>query len=112
MKTPGVVAELVGALEAEINNGGFDQFFFNSAGDKTAETIEALAAIGAHHTANIVRRAASRFPGGMPSPDRDKRQEDLERISPDSDAFEDEDQAFYEYKDNLSELVASHETGV
>lgn len=30
-----VVKALIDELEAKINNGGFDQFFFNSAGDHT-----------------------------------------------------------------------------
>ena len=105
------VVSLIEALEAEINNGGFDQFFFNSAGDNTAQTIEALAAVGAHHTAATVRKAASRFPNGMPPTDRNARQELLERISPDSDAFEEEDEAFLEYKDDLSGLLAKHGSG-
>jgi hypothetical protein len=102
------VVALIEALEAEVNNGGFDQFFFNDAGDRTAETIEALRAIGANHTASIVQAAAAKFPGGMPPIDRDMRQEVLERVSPDSDAFEEQDDAFYEYKDDLSRLANAH----
>src|SRR6185295_11604327 len=34
-------------LEAEVNNGGFSQFFDNSAGDYAAETPGALRTIGA-----------------------------------------------------------------
>ena len=40
--SPDVVTELIQALEGEVNNGGFDQFFYNSAGDNTADTILAL----------------------------------------------------------------------
>jgi hypothetical protein len=35
-------------LEAEVNNGGFHQYFYNSAGDNTAEAIRALEEIGAY----------------------------------------------------------------
>jgi hypothetical protein len=106
---PKVVRELIRELEAELNNGGFDQFFFNSAGDRTAETIAALEAIGASHTAGIVRKAAARFPGGMPPADRDERQALLsDSVSPDSDAFEDEDAAFLEYRDDLEALAAAY----
>jgi hypothetical protein len=101
---------LVEALEAEINNGGFDQFFFNSAGDKTLETIEALTAIGAAHTAAIVRSAADKFPRGRPPQDRDARQALLEEISPDGDAFSDEDEAFLEYREDLAALVTRYAT--
>jgi hypothetical protein len=103
------VRELVGILEAEVNNGGFDQFFFNSAGDRTCDIIYALEAIGAKHTAAIVRSAASKFPGGMPPVDRDARQGLLlEQVSPDSDAFESDDQAFFAYHDDLESLVNAY----
>lgn len=103
-----VVKELVEDLEAEINNGGFDQFFFNSAGDKVSEAIIALKCIGAAHTAKIVESACAKFPGGMPPKERSERQELLLKVSPNSDAFEGEDQAFYEYQDNLAGLVANY----
>jgi hypothetical protein len=103
------VERLVGELEAEVNNGGFDQFFFNSAGDEAAETIEALEVIGAHRTAAILRRACATFPGAMPPTDRDARQGLLlDVVSPGGDAFEAEDEAFYACEDDLSALVAAH----
>lgn len=103
------VERLVGELETEVNNGGFDQFFFNSAGDDAAKTIEALEVIGAYKTATIVRRACAKFPGGMPPADRDARQGLLlDVVSPDSEAFEAEDEDFYVYEDDHSALVAAH----
>jgi hypothetical protein len=56
------VSDLIGALEGEVNNGGFDQFFYNNAGDNT----RALEAIGAFKMADILKRAAAVFPAGMP----------------------------------------------
>lgn len=102
------IQELIDELEAEINNGGFNQFFFNSAGNHTEEIIKALVKIGAFRTAEIVKKAASKFPGGMPSKDRDERQEALEEISPDSDAFEELDEEFLAYEDDLASLVANY----
>jgi hypothetical protein len=103
------IAMLVERLEGEVNNGGFDQFFYNASADRVAETIEALEAIRAHRTADIVRRACARFPGGMPPTDWAARQEILlDVVSPDSDAFEQEDQDFYAYVDDLASLVAEH----
>lgn len=104
-----IVRELINELEAEVNNGGFDQFFFNSAGDNTEETIQALKVIGANHTAGIVQLAASKFPSGMPPIDRFKRQGELQVISPESDLFEDLDEAFLEYRDDLASLVDGYE---
>lgn len=105
---PQVAKLLVEELEAEVNNGGFDQFFFNSAGDKAEETILALKAIGAKHTASILEEACKKFPGEMPPNDRSLRQELLEQVSPDSTRFEDEDAAFYEYRDDLAGLVSTY----
>jgi penicillin V acylase-like amidase (Ntn superfamily) len=69
------VVDLVNAVEGEVNNGGFHQFFYNNAGDNTMETIQALEIIGAKNMANIVRRAAAMFPGGTPPKDRFARQD-------------------------------------
>ena len=103
------VARLIGELEAEVNNGGFDQFFFNSAGNEASEILEALDAVGATRTAEIVRRACSRFAGGMPPKGWTDRQEELtERVSPDSDAFDTEDEEFFAYEDDLAGLVAAY----
>ncbi len=49
------IVDLVVELEDEVNNGGFHQFFNNSSGDNTAETIQALEAIGATVVAEILK---------------------------------------------------------
>ena len=105
---PNLVRELVAALEAEVNNGGFDQFFFNSTGDRTAETVVALEAIGANAVAEIARAAIAKFPQGDVPADRDARQELLEQVSPDGEAFAREDEAFYAYPDDLARLVDAY----
>jgi Domain of unknown function (DUF4375) len=93
-------------LEAEINNGGFDQFYTNSAGDFATETVTALEAIGAAHTAAIVRRANALFDSSVPPRNRDEREDALETIRDDrEDDLEELDSAFYEYKDKLSQLL-------
>jgi hypothetical protein len=57
----------VDGLEREVNNGGFDQFFFNSSGNTALETIPALERLGAKHV----------FPGGRPSANRDEREKQM-----------------------------------
>lgn len=100
------IPELIRSLEAEVNNGGFDQFFFNSASDKTSDIIEALELVGATKTADIVRRAAAKFPGGLPPTEWAKRQNVLvDEISPDADAFQEFDQEFYANSEDLPALV-------
>jgi hypothetical protein len=99
------IVALINALEAEVNNGGLDQFFYNSAGDNTAEIIQALEAIGAARMAEIVKRAAAKFPSGMPPKDRFARQDILLEISPNGEAFEELDGEFYGYPDDLAHLL-------
>ena len=100
------VARLVELLEGEINNGGFHQFFYNSAGDETAGIIRALKKIGAIKTADIVERAAVRFPGGMPPKDRFKRQDLLlKKVDPQIKVFEELDEEFYAYPEDLQALL-------
>ena len=103
-----LVRELIDSVEREVNNGGFDQFFFNSASDRTSEIIHALNAIGAQRTATILEDAASKFPGGVPPADRNERQNLIAKISPNSDAFETQDERFLQYKDDLTELVNAY----
>ncbi len=105
MDTPEVSA-LIDALEGEVNNGGFHQFFYNSAGGNTMETIRALEAIGAATMADIVKRAAAMFPGEIPPKDRFLRQGVLLESYPHSAAFRELDEEFYRYPDNLSQLLA------
>lgn len=102
------IQQLVDELEAEINNGGFDQFFFNPTGDFTEETIQAVSSIGAFHTAEIVKKGASLFPGGMLPKDQDSRQKLVEEISPNSDAFEEFDDAFLAYENDFASLILSY----
>jgi hypothetical protein len=107
--TPEEARRLIDRLEAEVNNGGFDQYFFNSSGDEASAVIEALETVGASKTARIVRKACARFPGGMPPSDRNERQDALERVSPGSQAFDREDRAFLRYEDDLAKLVAAYQ---
>jgi len=51
------VAYLINVLEAEVNNGGFLQFFTNSSGQYTNETIESLEMIGANYTKGLLENA-------------------------------------------------------
>ena len=97
------------ALEREVNNGGFDQFFFNSSGDTAMETIAALERLGAKHTAALVRRAVAVFPDGQPVADRDAREKQMATL-PDSarELWSKLDDEFYEYRDNLAVLERAY----
>jgi hypothetical protein len=75
------------ALEADVNNGGFDQFYFNSSGDLASFAPSALRAIGAQRMADIVEKANSLFGANGPSRSTNARQDQLFLIAPpDSDS--------------------------
>jgi hypothetical protein len=106
------LTSLIDLLQSEVNNGGFDQFFFNSSGDKTSQIVEALETISATKAAEIVKRAAGKFPGGMPPREWFKRQDVLlEQVSPEADAFLDLDKEFYANPENLNELLSKFSPG-
>ena len=94
--------------DAEIHNGGFDQFFFNSSGDYTQETMDALNIIGASISLSLFEKAISWFPNSRPDPDREKRWKQMEPFG-ESVAYEkllnELDAKFYKYEDNISNLV-------
>jgi hypothetical protein len=69
-------------FEGEVLNGGLDQFFCNSTGDRTFPTIEALEKIGAIACASILKKACECFPDARPSAirtDRLRQIDDLRR---------------------------------
>tara|TARA_R110002096_G_scaffold354359_2_gene547505 strand:- start:84 stop:497 length:414 start_codon:yes stop_codon:yes gene_type:complete len=96
-------------LEAEVNNGGFDQFFDNSAGNQADITVTALKEIGATNCADILRRACDLFPNSKPSQDRNVQQDQLCAIRDnDEEAFDALDDEFYEYPDDISGLLGKY----
>jgi hypothetical protein len=97
------------SLESDVNNGGFLQYFGNSMGGTAAFAADALKDIGAPNLAAIVERAVSlAFPNRVPS-DWDERGEIVDEIEEGDDElimkFEALDEAFYEYPDDLVELL-------
>jgi len=92
-------------LEREVNNGGFKQFYFNSSGNYAHEVIDSLNLIGAHKTADIVKKANDQFPNGKVPKDRDQRQQLISQVERDAEkVWEDLDNEFYKYDDDLNSL--------
>jgi hypothetical protein len=48
-------------VDDEVNNGGFNQYFFNSSGQFAMEAIEGFDLIDAHERADLVRRAVDQL---------------------------------------------------
>lgn len=97
-------AVLIHALEAEVNNGGFDQFFLNSSGRFALQTVEALHAIGADHTSKLLEEAiAIAYPDGYPENPADH--ENTTDSDDALDALGELDERFLDYEDPLTDLV-------
>jgi hypothetical protein len=103
------VAYCVDALEREVANGGFDQFFWNYSGDTAHETLEALQAIGAPQAAALVREAIACFPGGKVPSSREERERLLESMGEaPREKWSQLDDRFHEYPDDLTGLMRAY----
>lgn len=92
-------------LEREINNGGFNQYFYNSSGTFAHQTVESLKAIGATATATVLQRAINEFPDSSVPEDESKRWKVLEEIQEAADlVWERLDNEFLEYREDLTTL--------
>lgn len=92
-------------LEDEVNNGGFDQYFYNSSGDNAHETLLALKTIRANNCLKLMENAVSEFPDHTVPKERVRRQEILSKIEKEAQKVWDNlDNKFYTYPDNLDSL--------
>jgi len=92
-------------FEREINNGGFSQYFFNTAGGYANNTIISLQLIGANKTASILQAAINQFPDNKIPLDHVDRQNAIELIADEAyKAWEELDQKFFLYEDDLNAL--------
>src|SRR5512142_287356 len=69
-------------LEADVNNGGFDQYYFNGSGDQAFFAPQALRLVGAHRMAAIVANANAVFGPDGPSRTRTARQAQRALVAP------------------------------
>jgi hypothetical protein len=99
----------VWSLQGEVDNGGFDQFYFNSSGDYASDTPQALKAIGAVRTAVIVREANALLGPTGPSADRNTRIGQLDSLPESAQkAFSVLENRFYKKEDDLDALLESY----
>ena len=92
-------------FEKEVNNGGFNQYYFNSSGENCYETVQALKEIKTTHTAKLLEDANSLFGAEIPK-DREKRMELVNNLSETSvgEQWENLDGDFFKYNDDLLQL--------
>lgn len=97
------------SLEGDVNNGGFDQYYFNSAGDLAFHAPVALRKIGAHHMAQIIDDANKLFGPNGPARNPDESEAQLLAIAPNSSEphrWDELTRAFQSYPDDISALLA------
>ncbi|MBV1776670.1 DMP19 family protein [Burkholderiaceae bacterium DAT-1] len=96
-------------LEADVNNGGFDQYYFNSSGNQAWFAPAALKKIGAHKMASIVDHANAIFDEAHPPVCREVRQAMLRRITnANEDAWDLLTRKFQAYPDDIATLLTKH----
>lgn len=67
-------------IHMEVNNGGFHQYFFNSAGNHWPHLLQVLIEGGDTRGEQCFRKVLSIFPNSEPSTDRYERQKQLLKI--------------------------------
>jgi hypothetical protein len=107
--TPQEVFSAIWAVESEVNNGGFSQYFQNSSCETAGFVADALDLIEAPTTAGICRRAVMiAFPNGLPS-SPDAVSAAAADFTPEvEDALSELDQEFFAYPHNLTELLYAY----
>ena len=86
----------VDCYQAEVYNGGHDQFFYNSIGIVWKDTLEALKELGDPTTLSIFLEALSLFGSETPSLIEEERHSQLEELERKNADFEELDDRFYE----------------
>jgi hypothetical protein len=100
------VFSAVWAVESEVNNGGFSQYFANDSAESAFFVVQALETIGAPKTASICGRAiAAAFPAGLPQNAESVRAAAADFSDEILDELEPLDREFYSYPHNLTDLL-------
>jgi len=94
-------------LESEVNNGGFDQYFYNSPGSNVNETIKALESVESKIFLQILIEARNKFPDGDVPKNQNERQEILLNMREDN-SWDELECLFYKYEENLSDLQVKY----
>ena len=99
-------AYAVDAFQREANNGGFEQYLYNSSGALAGELLDALRAVGAERIAEIYRPALAALPAAWLE-DEEERRKLLDKVLTErvSELFDQCDERFYERSGDLEELL-------
>ena len=106
---PQKVFSAIWAVESEVNNGGFSQYFYNSSAETAPFVEQALQAVGAPRTADICKRAISvAFPDGLPATDDAIVAAAADFSDAILAALEPLDQEFFAYPHDLTQLLFAY----
>jgi len=96
-------------VENEVCNGGWSQYFFNSAGAAWPDALAGFDEVRDEHRATLLREAIARFPT-EPSPDRDQRMAQLAALSQDhgEDPFEALDERYYQDRVDIDVVLTRY----
>jgi hypothetical protein len=87
-------------------NGGLNQFFFNSSGEYTHETIESLKKIGAIDTSAVLEKAVSFWPNSVVPKNTFTRRELLENVEQVANpVWEDLDRVYWNDEERITEKL-------
>ena len=93
------------ALDAEVNNGGHSQYFFNSAGDHWQLAFDGLEAMGFEERLEIFKGVLKLFGNQKPFSDRGRRQDQLANVyTKHEDAFDEFDSRYYKASESVEVL--------
>lgn len=96
----------IDGLLREMENGGFVQFFRQSAGNYTEDTLIALERIKARESYELLNKVQDYFPEGKVPTDEDERTEIFDSIESEfSDEITELDDCFYDSGENLVQLT-------
>ena len=106
---PQKIFSAIWAVESEVNNGGFAQYFFNDSRESAFFVADALDTIGAPQTADICRRAiAVAFPDDLPASEEAIRSAASDFSDEVVEALEALDQEFFSYPHDLADLLFAY----
>jgi hypothetical protein len=95
--------------DGEVNNGGFDQFFFNSSGSVMDEAIDGATLIRASANAGILEEAAEVFSDGDVPEEREARWRILDAMSEDEhEHLSDLDGRWYAHDRELNRKLVAY----
>ena len=99
----------IGGMLTEVNNGGFNQFFFNSSGELAYDLVPALHAVGSIRFKEIAEKAVEIF-GSIPSLDEGSRYSHLEKITQNDELqlWDECDDDFYDCDEKIESMVIAY----